>query len=243
MPASKKLQYGGGSRQEYCFCCGFPFVGFHHETSPENIFISPNGSNDYRKLTEAEREKIAAKSAIVEKQTAWLGKSIGLDSVNNIIFDLGPGADNGYMFLEPLQIYPNAHTLVNKEGISGFTTDLSSLAEKDGSPSGLAIHKHCAVVLQNAIKRELRPSDENLLRHHAKKTKGTLIIESPCFSKYNDQFFSWYDAMLDDSVSFASPLIDERQKTRIEHCNATMINAILTSAKGGYRNMRRTRRK
>ena len=76
-----------------------------------------------------------------------------------------------------------------------------------------------------------------------KKTKGTLIIESPCFSKYNDQFFSWYDAMLDDSVSFASPLIDERQKTRIEHCNATMINAILTSAKGGYRNMRRTRRK
>ena len=156
---------GGGSWDEYCYCCGLPFS-----------YDYPEGNANTRKVAE------------VEKCVSWIHTSVGLDSFHNVLFELGRGSDMGEMRMKPKHAYPGAQELYDMSN-KIFTT--GEAVDMDDSLRGLAIHKDCARVLETAIGRPLKPSDEKLLRQFQKPSESR--NGGACFSRYNQQMYSWED--------------------------------------------------
>ena len=218
---------GGGSWDEYCYCCGLPFT---FSLSEDDMYLS-----DGTKLTSAGQRTIADKAKSLEKVAGWLKSNIGLDSTNNVIFELGGSFDMGEMMMNKVQPYPGAQEIYDEGGHIFTGGELAYMNEDDDGPKGLAIHKACAAVIQKAIGRDLKPSDEKLLREFQKPGDETRD-DGPCFNKYNQQFYEWTDAALNEPVSFfASPLADAAQRERILACNSKFIAAASASAKKGGR--------
>jgi len=231
MPSRR--QVAGGSWDEYCYCCGLPFgYGF----DPESTNLS-NGT----KLTAEQKAIISGKMASVEESTHWLSTSIGLDSFNKVIFELGNGGDIGDMFMKTVHPYPGAQEIYD-EGAHIFSTGeiATMMDDDDDSPRGLAIHKDCAAVIERAIGRALKPEDEKKLRE-INKPGDDSRDDGVCFNKYNDQFYTWTDAVLNEPVSFfASPKTDAGQRARLLECNSKLIAALKV---GGRRGRRRTNKR
>lgn len=230
MPSRR--QAAGGSWDEYCYCCGLPYnVGF----DLDDVRLS-----DGTKLTAEQKTQISGKADAVMKATTWLSNSIGLDSYNKVLFELGPGGDIGDMFMKKIHPYPGAQAIYD-EGSGIFSTGeiATTMNEDDDTPRGLAIHKDCAAVLESAIGRALKPEDEKRLRE-LNRPGDESRNDGACFSKYNEQFYTWTDAVLNESVSFfASPKTDAAQKARFLQCNSKLIAAL----KSGGRRRRTNRRK
>jgi len=205
---------GGGSWDEYCYCCGLPFS---YDFDPEE-----------HTNTKSTKKFLVEKNKEVEKCVAWIHTSIGLDSFHNAIFDLGRGSDMGEMRMKSKHAYPGAQELYDASSTI-FTTG-EGVGMNDESLHGLAIHKDCARVLETAIGRPLKPSDEVLLRRFQKSEESR--NGGACFSKYNQQMYSWTEALIEEPVSFfASPLKDDTQRDRILTCNSKLIAA--AKMKGG----------
>lgn len=231
MPSRR--QVAGGSWDEYCYCCGLPFgYGF----DPEN-----NSLSDGTKLTAEQKAIISGKMGAVEASSQWLSSSIGLDSFNKVIFELGNGGDIGDMFMKTVHPYPGAQEIYD-EGSHIFSTGeiASMMDDDDDSPRGLAIHKDCAAVIESTIGRALKPEDEKKLRA-INKPGIESRDDGVCFSKYNDQFYTWTDAVLNEPVSFfASPKTDASQRARFLECNSKFIAALKS---GGRRRRGRTNKR
>jgi len=226
MPTSKKMR-GAGSWDEYCYCCGLPF-SFGYDS--ENIYLSsgkPNASALHTILEKGEQ---------VGKSIQWITNNIGLDSSNNLLFELGRGSDMGNMLIKKQQPYPGAQEIYDN-GAHIFVT--GELANMEDGPRGLAIHKDCATVLEEALGRSLKPSDELALRRF-QKPGNNRRNDGSCFHPYNQQFYEWADALYKEPVAFfASPLSNTTQRNRILQCNS----AFLSSAKSGKKTRRSSLRK
>jgi len=224
---------GGGSWDEYCYCCGLPFsVGLNED----DVYLS-----DGSKATAAQQKTIAEKAKSIEKVASWLKSNVGLDSTNNVIFELGGGFDMGEMMMNKVQPYPGAQEIYDAGGHIFVGGELAYMGNDNDEPKGLAIHKDCAAVIEKAIGRTLKPSDEKLLREFQKPGDETRD-DGPCFNKYNQQFYEWTDAALNEPVSFfASPAVDATQRERILACNSKFI-AAASSKKGGRRATARNKR-
>lgn len=230
MPSRR--QVAGGSWDEYCYCCGLPY-NFGFDLEDERL-------SDGTKLSAEQKSLISGKAASVEKASTWLTNSIGLDSYNKVIFELGPGGDIGDMFMKKVQTYPEAQAIY-EEGAHIFSTGeiASTMNEDDDSPRGLAIHKDCAAVLESAIGRSLKPEDEKKLRE-LNRPGDESRNDGACFSKYNEQFYAWTDAVLNESASFfASPKTDAGQKARFLECNSKLIAALKAGGRRRRTNKRR----
>lgn len=218
---------GGGSWDEYCYCCGLPFaVGLNDD----DVYLS-----DGSKATAAQQKTIAEKAKSIEKVASWLTSNVGLDSTNNVLFELGGGFDMGEMMMKKVQPFPGAQEIYDTGGHIFVGGELAYMGNDNDEPKGLAIHKDCAAVIQKAIGRDLKPSDEKLLREFQKPGDETRD-DGPCFNKYNQQFYEWTDAALNEPVSFfASPVVDAAQRERILACNSKFIAAASASSKKGGR--------
>jgi hypothetical protein len=198
------IQSGGGSWDEYCYCCGLPFYS----------------GNSYLAEDSADKKKILDKAKSMKSQLKWLEKSIGLDSTNNLLFALGTGGDTGDMEMDKKQPSSDAQKrgsiFRTGDGFSGISSDI---------PHGLAIHKDCVSVIESAVGRKLVPNDEVLIRKiqrpDPKKVSGR------CYTKYNEQFFPWDKVLLDENYSLVSPLLDKGQRDRILKCNSKLIKALM----------------
>lgn len=213
MPKGKQTKRGGGSWDEYCYCCGLPFS---YDFDPET-YISENNTNKTN-----QRTILAEKNMEVETSIAWLHTSIGLDSFHDMIFELGRGSDMGEMRMKPQHTYPGAQELY---AISNklFTTGEGVNGMNEENLRGLAIHKDCVHVLEKAIGRPLKPSDETLLRRFQQPSEEGRN-DGACFTKYNQQMYNWAEALLHEPVSFfASPRTDEAQRHRVLSCNSEFI--------------------
>jgi hypothetical protein len=94
MPKNSRRFLGGCSWDEYCYCCGLPFsFGF----DLENKYLA-----DGREITSEEKKVISGKAAQVERAAKWILESVGLDSYNNVIFNLNSGGDIGEIFMKKL---------------------------------------------------------------------------------------------------------------------------------------------
>jgi hypothetical protein len=172
---------------------------------------------------------------------SWLKSNVGLDSTNNVIFELDGGFDMGEMMMKKVQPYPGAQEIYDEGGHIFVGGELAYMNNDNDEPKGLAIHKACAAVIEKAIGRSLKPSDEKLLREFQKPGDETRD-DGPCFNKYNQQFYEWTDAALNEPVSFfASPAVDAAQRERILACNSKFI-AAASSKKGGRRATARNKR-
>jgi hypothetical protein len=224
---------GGGSWDEYCYCCGLPFM-FNFD--PDNIYLS-----DGSELSEAQQRQVSGKTDALEKSTKWILNSIGLDSYNKVIFTLGRGGDIGEIVIDKIQSDPGAQQIYD-EGERIFTTGeiATMMLEGDESPRGLAIHNDCAAVIESAIGRPLKPEDEKQFRKLLKPSDDHRN-DGPCFKPYNGQFYTWTDAVLNEEMSFfASPLQESTQRARILACNSKLIAALKI---GGSRKRRTNRKK
>jgi hypothetical protein len=232
MPRNSKYHIGGGSWDEYCYCCGLPFM-FGFEAENRNLA-------DGSKLSEEQYKQVSGKEAELEKTTKWILKSIGLDSHNKVIFELGRGGDIGHMFMEKVHRYPGAQAIYDEGSTIFISGEIATMMEEDDdSPQGLAIHKDCAAVIETAIGRPLKPEDEKKIREINKPSEDSRD-DGPCFKKYNEQFYTWTDAVLNEPLTFfASPKSDAAQRARILACNAKLIAAL----KAGGGRKRRTNRK
>ena len=224
---------GAGSWDEYCYCCGLPFSTHYFDPEDDNYSVV-----EERKLTKDELKEIKEEGPRVTALTKWLNTSIGLDSHHNLIFDLQGGGDSGNMIMTPKQSSPGSQTFYDNVSHTFVTGDMvpeMSEGDKDNEGVGLAIHKACAQVLEEAIGRPLKPSDEVALR--ALKT-GNARNASPCFKPYNQQFYAWTDALLNESTPFFSdPTKNENHRTQILACTASFL-----ATKGGKSNKKRSRK-
>jgi hypothetical protein len=202
---------------------------------PENKYLS-----DGTEVTPTQFNTITEKVRTLEQAASWLDSSIGLDSSHNVVFELSGGGDMGEMVIMEDQPYPGAQKIYNEGNRIFISGDMAYIIGNDNDePKGLAIHSDCATVLQKAIGRALEPNDEKLLREF-QKPGDERRDDGPCFNKYNQQFYEWTDAALNEPVSFfASPLVEATQRERILACNSKFI-AAASSKKGGRR--RATRR-
>jgi hypothetical protein len=230
---------GAGSWDEYCYCCGLPFSPHYFE--PEEDIYS---LVEERKLTKGELKEVKAEGPRVTALTQWLNKSIGLDSQHNLIFNIEGGGDSGNMIMAAKQDSPGSQTFYDNVSSTFVTGDMvpeMSNADKEHEGVGLAIHKACAQVLEDAIGRPLKPSDEQALR--ALKT-GNARNASPCFKPYNQQFYAWTDALLNESTPFFSdPTKNENRRTQILACTASFIKAATVSGGRSKKKTRRSKRK
>jgi hypothetical protein len=230
---------GGGSWDEYCYCCGLPFDTHYYSVEEDNYSFL-----EERKLTKDELKEIKAEGPTVTALTKWLRESIGLDSHHNLIFDLQGGGDSGNMLMAAKQSNPGSQDFYENISSTFVTGDMvpeMSTGDKDGEGIGLAIHKACATVLEEAIKRPLKPSDEHALR--ALKT-GNARNSSPCFKPYNQQFYAWTDALLNESTPyFSDPTKNETRKTQILACTASFIKAVTVTGGRSNKKTRRNKRK
>ena len=227
---------GAGSWDEYCYCCGLPF-GTHYYSIEEDKY----SLLEERKLTKAELKEIKEEGPRVTALMKWLNNSIGLDSHHNLIFNLQGGGDSGNMLMAPKQDSPGSQEFYDNTATTFVTGDMvpEMLDDyKDSEGVGLAIHKACAEVLEEAIGRPLKPSDEAGLR--AIKT-GNARNAGPCFKPYNQQFFAWADALLNESTPFFSdPTKSENRKAQILACTASFIQG--AKAGGNKKRLIKTRR-
>ena len=228
---------GAGSWDEYCYCCGLPFGTHYYSVEEDNYSLL-----EERKLTKAELKEIKEEGPRVTALMKWLNNSIGLDSHHKLIFNLQGGGDSGNMLMAPKQDSPGSQEFYDTVASTFVTGDMvpEMLDEyKETEGVGLAIHKACALVLEEAIGRPLKPSDEQSLR--ALKT-GNARNASPCFKPYNQQFFAWADALLNESTPFFSdPTINENRKAQILACTAAFIET--AKVKGGRSNKKTRRNK
>jgi len=229
---------GAGSWDEYCYCCGLPFGTHYYSVEEDNYSLV-----EERKLTKAELKEIKEEGPRVTALMQWLNTSIGLDSHHNLIFNLMGGGDSGNMLMASKQDSPGSQDFYDNNASTFVTGDMvPEMANNDKSNEGvgLAIHKACAAVLEEAIKRPLKPSDETALR--ALKT-GNARNAGPCFKPYNQQFYAWSDALLNESTPFFSdPTKNETHKAQILQCTAAFIEA--STVKGGRKKQtRRNKRK
>jgi hypothetical protein len=226
------IMKGGGSWDEYCYCCGLPF-GIHHYSVEEDTYSLV----EERKLIKAELKEIKETGPKITELMQWLNTSIGLDSHHNLIFKLKGGGDSGNMLMASKQNSPGAQRFYDTIGRTFVTGDMvTEMAEEDKIDEGigLAIHKACALVLEEAINRPLKPSDEAGLR--AIKT-GNARDDGPCFKPYNQQFYAWADALLNEpAVFFSDPSKNEARKAQILKCTASFIKA---AKAGGKRKTRK----
>lgn len=218
---------GGGSWDEYCYCCGLPFGTHYYSVEEDNYSIL-----EERKLTKEELKEIKAEGPTVTAMTKWLSKSIGLDSHHNLIFNIEGGGDSGNLLMAAKQDSPGSQEFYDNVASTFVTGDMvpeMSEGDKDGEGVGLAIHAACAQVLEEAIGRPLNPSDELALR--AIKT-GNARNASPCFKPYNQQFYAWSDALLNESTPFFSdPTKNEKRKAQILVCTDVFIQGAKTGGK------------
>jgi hypothetical protein len=212
-------QVGGGSWDEYCYCCGLPFTSHTFEDDTYSLVHD-------RPLNQAELDILKENAKVIEPELHWLNSSIGLDSHHKMIFNLKSGGDMGDMFMEPNHRDPHAQEFYNDESTphifaTGDIVAEMSAEDKDNQPIGLAIHSACAKVLEGAIKRPLKPSDELKLR---RLKTGNSRNAGSCFKPYNDQFYSWADAALNEPLAFfKNPMSSPEQKARILSCTASFI--------------------
>lgn len=230
---------GGGSWDEYCYCCGLPFDTHYYSVEEDNYSLL-----EERKLTKDELKEIKAEGPKVTALTKWLRNSIGLDSHHNLIFNIEGGGDSGNMLMAAKQDTPGSQDFYDNISSTFITGDMvpeMSTDDKDGEGVGLAIHKACAQVLEEAIKRPLKPSDEQALR--ALKT-GNARDASPCFKPYNQQFFAWSDALLNESTPFFSdPTKNETRRAQILACTAAFIQGAKAGGKrSSISNKKRSRK-
>jgi hypothetical protein len=203
---------GGGSWDEYCYCCGLPFypVVLHLDEDPS--------------ITSEDKRKIQDKASSIKKQIKWLEKSIGLDSTNNLLFALGTGGDTGDMTMDKKQPSSTAQEIYENNKKRGYIFNTGD-AYSSENPHGLAIHKDCVSVIESAIGRKLIPNDEILIRKIQRP--NTKSVSGLCHTKYNEQFFPWEKVLLDDNFSLASPLVDKGQKDHILKCNSKLIKVLI----------------
>lgn len=223
---------GAGSWDEYCYCCGLPFGTHYYSVEEDNYSML-----EERKLTKEELKEIKAEGPTVTAMTKWLSKSIGLDSHHNLIFNIEGGGDSGNLLMAAKQDSPGSQDFYDNTASTFVTGDMvpeMSERDKDGEGVGLAIHAACAQVLEEAINRPLKPSDEAALR--ALKA-GNARDANPCFKPYNQQFYGWADALLNESTPFFSdPTKNEKRKAQILACTAPFIASTMT---GGNKKQKR----
>jgi hypothetical protein len=225
-------QTGGGSWEEYCYCCGLPFYfgGFD--------IYRMNEISDDPEVEAALKKEILANAKALKGKVQWLEKSNGFDSEKDLIFSLGIGSDSGNVEMEKKQ--PSVATQkVYDSGEHLFVTG-DGISDTDKSPRGLAIHKDCVAVLEKAIGRKMVPSDEILIRKIQKPNRGK--VGNQCTSKYSEQFFAWEKALLDKKFNFASPLADKKQQGRVLKCMSKVIKRVATKRKAVAKGTKRKKR-
>lgn len=211
------MKKGGGSN-EYCPCCGLPY-NFDYEYN-----LSESGNT-------AREEKLLKKSIEFEKVSRWLSSSIGLDRINDVVFNLGREVNNGNLYIDKYdQPSEKAHILysVNK---GNFITGVRAIAMTDNERksyfAGWALHRDCAKLLEEAIQRPLEPKDEQAITQYMCDSDH----KSLCLSKYNFPEFDWMNMIIKEEASFlASPLVNEAQRSRVLKCAAQFIESITHSA-------------
>lgn len=207
-------QNGGGSWDEYCYCCGFPFYYRLHVEAEE---LSDDPTRGAALVKEASNRAKAVKA-----QLGWLQKSVGFDSKHGLIFALGMGSDAGIMAFEKKQPSGEAQKMLNKAGTDFSTGErVATLLQNDDGPRGVAIHTVCAQLLEKEIGRKLVASDEIIIRKIKKPDPKN--YPKNCKTKYSAQFFEWPKAFLDKKFSFASP---SSNRASFLKCNAKLIKAL-----------------
>ena len=227
---------GAGSWDEYCYCCGLPFSKPSLTSKEHNYSLLED-----RKLSKNELNQINSEGPSIESLTGWLNESIGLASYHNLRFNLNNGGDTGDMFMSKTQTNPGAKAFYNDSTRIFITGDMvaeMSDEYKDDSAIGIAIHRACAEILEEAIGRSLVPADEKAIR--ALKT-GNARSDGLCLTEYNQQFFAWSDAVINEPASFFSdPTKNAERKQQILLCAASFIKAV---KKGGKRKTRKASNK
>lgn len=210
---------GGGSWDEYCPFCAFPY-GFSYNSDDTYL------SDERRDLTAEEINIVNEKAERFESVAEWMGSSIGIDKVNNLIFNLTVGGNEGEIRMDKIQPSKEALKLMKKRSIftSGEATFNYDDDERKGRPSGWAVHKDCATIIENAIGRKLKPSDEDIITKHA--------VPSKRCSKWSDQFYDYPTMILREDISFVeSPLVSNQQRNRILKCSRDFIDAVTVKQK------------
>lgn len=210
---------GGGSWDEYCPFCAFPY-GFGYNSDDTYL------SDERRDLTAEEINIVNEKAERFESVAVWMSSSIGIDKVNNLIFNLTVGGNEGDIRMNKIQPSKEALNLMKKRSI--FTSGEAAFNydddERKGRPSGWAVHKDCATIIENAIGRKLKPSDEDIITKHA--------VPSKRCSKWSDQFYDYPTMILREDVSFVeSPLVSDQQRKRILKCSMNFIDAVTVKQK------------
>jgi len=220
---------GAGSWDGCCYCCSLPFSAHDFSVDEDNYSLLEG-----RRLNKQELARIESEGPVIAERTKWLNESVGLDSYHNVKFNLESGGDSGDMFMSKKQMYPGAQALYEESRGIFLTGDAVTNGAKEKSAGGLAIHKACAQVLEEAIGRPLKPADEVALRSLKKANAGA------CFGKYNMQDFAWPDALLNEPISFFSdPTKNATRKMQILACVKPFLAAV---KKGGKRKTLRRKR-
>jgi len=140
--------------------------------------------------------------------TAWLGKNLGFDVDNDIVYNLSAYRDHGILPFDATQNSTRADQLIkalkdSKPDVFAFKT--GEMLEDEPGLKGLVMHRSCARVLSNEIGRPLKPVDSLLIwaTHRCKSEflqtffmwdeiideKGISILETPEVNKDNYRVF------------------------------------------------------
>lgn len=134
-------------------------------------------------------EEIENEAKATGFSTAWLGKNLGFDINNDIVYNLGAYSDHGTIPFDAAQNSARADQLIkalkdSKPDVFAFKT--GEMLEDEPGLKGLVMHRSCARLLSNEIGRPLKPID-------------SLLIWSThrCKSEYLNTYFMW-DELIDE---------------------------------------------
>lgn len=198
---TKIKQMGGGSWEEVCYCCGFPMSS----TSPDSVEY-------FDELTEEEKEKM--RTELEQTDLSWMDQNIGFDYDKDLVFLLGAYDDYGELSITDEVQSPETEEYLVESGETTFFTGEFVNYEEDIT-YGIAIHRTCAQILEEAIGRPLVGADGDTLMGYGLRDQ--------------DQFFDWGGAFKEFGVDFfKNPLENEEFRRRVlEDSMAGFINEAL----------------
>lgn len=143
----------------------------------------------------------------IKKAAKWLNKNVGIDSVHDLIVNLGVDSMFGTCHILKAQskVAKNKLAALDKAGVIEDISDFVLERETDFDPEtqigGIAVHSACWKILQrNGL-------DVNSCRDE---------------SKYKGQDYNWKLALSEDDVHYISPAENKQNERKlIENCSSS----------------------
>ena len=154
--------------------------------------------NNIPGLSKKNHERIL--DQLAEINADWITKNIGLDYIHGLVFNLMSYDDYGKIRMSDDQ----------EEDVLAFLESNNNpeyfyIGKSLSNPGGVALHKHCSFVLEEALGRPLKASDANSLLRFANPEK-----------KYHAQQYLWEQALLERGYQyFESPELNEKNRKRL----------------------------